>query len=207
MRGRDIGQPTAFDLREGGGIQSLAIHRDPTQLGASHGEGMAGGAVAGVFQRHAITRLHQQLGAEADALLRTAGNHHLGRIAVQPAAAAQVGRYQFAQGRLTRRVAIAQARRRWLAPETRREPRPGFEGEQIEGRHADAKGTRRTAHGERKVIALQAQQRLGRHYPGSRRLHQRPRAAEFHHVGAIAYPAFDVALGVELIERPGNGVA
>lgn len=88
MRGRDIGQPAAFDLRQCRGIQPLAIHRDSTQLGARHGKGMASGTVAGILHRYAIARLHQQLRTEADALLRAAGDHYLGWITVKPSTAA-----------------------------------------------------------------------------------------------------------------------
>jgi len=207
VRRRHIGQPAAPESRQLGGVQTLAVHRDTTQLGTRHGEGMTGGAIAGIFHRHAITRLYQQLGAEADALLRTAGDHHLTGIAVQTTTAAQVGCHQFAQCRIAGRVTIAQACRRWTAPETSRKACPDIEGEQVERRHTDAEGTRCTRERRRQMMRLEPPQRLGGSRRALRRASLRPLPLQRRDIGTCAHPSLDITLGIQLVEGARHGIA
>ncbi|MNQ58752.1 hypothetical protein D3C85_729670 [compost metagenome] len=207
VRGRDIDQPAILQPRQRGAVQAIVIHRHAAKLRASHGEGMAGSAIAGVLDGDPVAGLHQQLGAEADGLLGAAGDHHLRRIAGQPAAAAQVGGHQLAQAHIAGRVAITQARRRRLAPEARREARPGLEGKQVERRHANAEGPWRPRHRRRQVVVAKPLQRRARRRAGGARKRRAAGAGQFGHIGAVADPALHIALGIKLVEGTGHGVA
>ncbi|MNF83277.1 hypothetical protein D3C84_655980 [compost metagenome] len=177
------------------------------QVRPGQGEGLAGGPVAGVLDRHPLAGADQQLRAQADALLGAAGDHDLRRVAVQAAAAAQIGRDQLAQRRLAGRVAVAQPCRRWLAPEARRKSCPGLEGKQVEGRHAHAEGARRAWWRCGQVMRRQMLQRRGRGRVAGGHGDRPHHAGQFSDVGAGAYPPLDIALGVQLVEGAGHGIA
>ena len=129
MGRRDVGQPAVAQRTKRRAIKAIAIDRYTPHLGTGHGKRMPGGAVAGIFHRHDVAGVHQQLCTKADALLRAAGDHNLFSGAVQATGAAQVSRDQAAQARVTLRVAITQLLQIRLAPKSRIQLGPDVERE------------------------------------------------------------------------------
>ena len=125
------------------------------QVRTGQGEGMARGAIARIFHRHAVTGLHQQLCTKADGLLRATGDHYLLSAALHAPRTAQVRRDQATQATVSGRVAIAQLLQVRLAPESPVELGPYLKREQIERRHADTKRLRRASRRWRQMVVFQ----------------------------------------------------
>lgn len=141
MGGRDVDHTIG---PQRGAVDTFCVHRHTLHLCASNGEGVTGGAVAGIFNRYAISRPHQQLCTKADCLLRATGDHYLRSAAPQAPGVAQVGGNQAPQALIAGRVAIAQLLQVRLAPESRIQLGPHVKREQVKCRHAHPKSPGRS---------------------------------------------------------------
>ena len=90
----------------------------PCSRPPAQSECMASRTIARVFNRHAVSRLYQQLCTKADGLLCATGDHNLFSRALHAPRAAQVRGDQTAQAAIACRVAIAQLFQVGLAPRT-----------------------------------------------------------------------------------------
>ena len=158
MGRRDIRHAAIIEGTEHLAIHALAVDRHAMQSPAGQSECMAGRAIARVFHRHAIPRLHQQLCTKADGLLCAAGDHNLFSRALHAARAAQVRGDQTAQAAITCRVAIAQLFQVGFAPERPIQLGPYLKREQIEGGYAHAKCPRRSQRRLRQVVVFYPRQ-------------------------------------------------
>ena len=159
MGRRDIGQAAVVEAVQHAAVDPLAVHRHTLQLRTGQGEGMTGGAVAGIFNRHAITWAHQQLCTKADCLLRATGDHNLLSRTLHAPRAAQVGGDQAAQALVPGRVAIAQLIEVRLAPKSRIQLGPDVKREQVEGRNPHPKCPWRPYGRQGQMVVFEALQR------------------------------------------------
>ena len=110
------------------GVEPVIVHRDRDRIGARGGQGGAGAAIRRIFHPDRVARVQQQAGDQVQRVLRTGGDHHLIRAAVQRPDLAQIVGNRFAQGPMAHGVAAKGLVRVRPPPGAGQRTGPGVEG-------------------------------------------------------------------------------